>query len=73
MNSVLLPEPTHPKRYSKFKTRRSCALRNPNQRKAALSFISPPESTGAPIAAPDNCDMNSKMRGTRRPDTDGLD
>ena len=70
MNSLLLPEPTHPKRYSKFKTRRSCALRNPNQRKAALSFISAPARRSRRRTT---CDMSSKLRGTGRQGTDSLD
>jgi hypothetical protein len=70
MNSMLLPEPTHPGRYGKFKARRSRALRNPNQRKAALPFISPPAPRSRRWTI---CDKNSKMRETRQPDTDGLD
>jgi len=46
---------------------------HPAQSKSTQSGGLIHRSASAPIAALDNCDMNSKLRGTRQPDADGLD
>src|SRR5258707_732799 len=57
MNSLLVPEPTHPGRCGKFHARRSCAIKS-TQSRAVIH-----RSAGAPVAAPDDLRYELEIAG----------
>ena len=67
MNSLLVPEPTHPERYGKFNARRSYAIKS-RQSRALIH-----RCAGAPIAAPGDLRYKLEIARNGTAGTNSLD